>query len=103
MTQPTQNRLRDFFNSRSDANKYLLAEQQEDLENQFERWEREQRLKELPLAVFICNDFESSVRPLLKYLNDHHHPHCSVIVTPTNAEIVEGIQTTGPIMDYVKD
>jgi hypothetical protein len=32
------NVLNDFFNSKSDANKYLTAEQQEDLENDFYRW-----------------------------------------------------------------
>ena len=32
------NLLHEFFNSRSDANKYLAAEQQEELENDFNKW-----------------------------------------------------------------
>lgn len=35
---PVQNILADFFNSKSDANKYLTAEQQEDLENDFQEY-----------------------------------------------------------------
>ena len=35
---PTNNILHEFFNHKSDANKYLNAEQQEDLENDFYEW-----------------------------------------------------------------
>lgn len=34
----TKNVLHEFFNSRSDANKYLTASQQEELEKDFEEW-----------------------------------------------------------------
>lgn len=48
-------------------------------------------------------DFESASRPLLKFLCENCHPHVSVIVTPTNAELVEGVCSTGLVMDYVRD
>lgn len=44
-----------------------------------------------------------AARPLIKYLCENHHPHVTVIVTPTGAELLEGKQSTGQIMDYVKD
>jgi len=47
--------------------------------------------------------FEDVVRPMIKYLCENHHPHVTVIVTPTNAELLEGKQSTGEIMDYVVD
>ena len=47
--------------------------------------------------------FEEAARPLIKWLCDNHHPHVTVIVTPTSAELLEGIRSTGEIMDYVKD
>lgn len=51
----------------------------------------------------LPDGFEEVVRPVIKWLNDNYHPHVTVIITPTNAELVEGIQSTGRIMDYVKD
>lgn len=48
-------------------------------------------------------DFLEAAKPLIKYLNDNHHPHCSVIVTQTSAELLEGIKHTGEIFDFVKD
>lgn len=47
--------------------------------------------------------FESAARPLMQWLNENMHPHVTVIVTPTNAELLEGVRSTGQIMDYVKD
>lgn len=34
--------------------------------------------------------FADSVRPLMKYLGENHHPHTTVIVDVTNAELLEG-------------
>lgn len=48
-------------------------------------------------------EFEQVVRPVIKWLNENMHPHVTVIVTPTNAELLEGVRSTGQIMDYVKD
>ena len=49
------------------------------------------------------NEFGKVVRPLIKFLNDNCHPNVSVIVTPTDAKLLEDICSTGKIMDYVKD
>jgi len=35
-------------------------------------------------------EFEKAVRPLMEYLAKNHNPHCTVIVTSTDAELVEG-------------
>lgn len=34
--------------------------------------------------------FENAVKPLMNYLKEHHHPHMTVIVDSTRAELVEG-------------
>ena len=47
--------------------------------------------------------FEAVTRPVIKFLNDNCHPHVSVVVTPTNAELLEGVCSTGEILDYLKD
>lgn len=49
------------------------------------------------------HDFKTASLPLIKWLNDNHHPHITAIVTPTSSELLEGKETTGPIYDYVKD
>ena len=36
-------------------------------------------------------EFESIVRPLIKFLNDNCHPHVSVIVDNSTAELSEGV------------
>ena len=48
-------------------------------------------------------EFDKIVRPLIKWLAENHHPHCTIIVTNTNAELVEGKMSTGEILDYIKD
>lgn len=47
--------------------------------------------------------FEEAARPLIKWLCENVHPHHSVIVTSTNAELLEGECTTGEILDYLRD
>jgi hypothetical protein len=49
------------------------------------------------------NDFESVVRPVIQYLCENHHPHVTIIITPINAELLEGKKSTGQIVDYVVD
>lgn len=46
--------------------------------------------------------FEEAARPLMKFLAENHHPHTTVILTSTNAEIVEGLATF-ITQEYVKD
>ena len=48
-------------------------------------------------------EFEALTRPVIEWLNNNCHPHVSVIVTPTNAELLEGVCSTGEILDYLKD
>jgi len=36
-------------------------------------------------------EFEKIVRPVVEYLQQNYHPHASIIITQTNAEIVEGV------------
>lgn len=50
-------------------------------------------------------ELKQAAEPLLKLLNDSQkcHPHMKVIVTSTSVELVEGVYSTGTIMDYVKD
>lgn len=50
-----------------------------------------------------AEEFEALARPLIKWLCENCHPHVSVIVTPTNAELLEGACSTGQILDYIRD
>lgn len=47
--------------------------------------------------------FRAAADPLIKYLCENHHPHVTAIVTGTGAELMEGLKSTGKIMDYVRD
>lgn len=87
-----KNLLKDFFQHKSDANKYLTAEQQEELEKEFEAF-----------VVGIIPTFDDVVRPVIKWLNDNMHPHAKVIVHTTGAECLEGVKITKEILEYVKD
>jgi hypothetical protein len=49
------------------------------------------------------NKFEELARPMIKYLCENYHPHVTVIITPTSAEILEGLKTIGRIEDYIRD
>ena len=46
--------------------------------------------------------FEDLVRPLMRYISEYHNPHTKVFVTLTNAELIEAIQGTGEILDYLE-
>ena len=48
-------------------------------------------------------DFESMVKPLIKYLCENRHPHTSIVVTQTSAERMEGIISIGYSDEYIKD
>jgi hypothetical protein len=51
----------------------------------------------------INNNFENVVRPVLKYLCDNHHPHTTIVITPTTAELLEAVKSIGIVDDYVRD
>lgn len=46
--------------------------------------------------------YEEVVAPLMQYLADHHHPHVTVIVTSTTAEMVEGLKSFNT-NEFIKD
>jgi len=46
--------------------------------------------------------FEEVTRPLIKWLAENVHPHHSVIVTSTHAELLEGQQVIST-EEYLKD
>lgn len=48
-------------------------------------------------------EFEQLARPVMSYLCENYHTHVTVVITPTNAELLEGQMSTGQIMDYVRD
>ena len=47
-------------------------------------------------------DFEEAAKPLIKYLCENHHPHMTVIVTPTGAKLVEG-QMSIKCEEFIRD
>ena len=48
-------------------------------------------------------EFEEIARPMLKFLNDNCHPHVTVEITATTAQLFEGVCSIGEVMDYVHD
>jgi len=40
---------------------------------------------------------------MIKYLCENYHPHVSMIITPTSAELLEGLKTIGYVDDYIRD
>lgn len=47
--------------------------------------------------------FEELARPMIKYLCENYHPLVTVIITPTSAELFEGLKTIGRVEDYIRD
>lgn len=46
--------------------------------------------------------FEEACKPLVKWLNENCHPHVTVSVEPTGAELTEGMCCV-KIEEYIKD
>lgn len=46
--------------------------------------------------------FEAAARPLIKYLAENHHPHTTVIIDSTRAELLEG-QAVIKTEEYLRD
>lgn len=36
-------------------------------------------------------ELRATAQPLVDYINRYGHPHCTIIVTNTSAELVEGV------------
>ena len=49
------------------------------------------------------NELREAAAPLIKYLNDNHHPHVTAIVEPTSVELLEGKMSVRGITEYLKD
>ena len=47
-------------------------------------------------------EFEAIARPLIKWLNENHNPHTSIIITTDSAEVLGG-EMAFPCTDYIKD
>lgn len=37
-----------------------------------------------------CQEFEAKAKDLMNWLCEHGHPHMTIIITPTSAELLEG-------------
>ena len=50
-------------------------------------------------------EFQEVARQLMQHLGngEKYHPHYTAIVTTTNAELMEGKQSTGYVEDYISD
>ena len=50
-------------------------------------------------------EFDEVARVVMKHMANpkRYHPHHTVIITSTTAELLEGKQTAGQIMDYITD
>lgn len=50
-------------------------------------------------------EFEEIARMMMKHLAnpEKYHPHHRVIIDSTNAELLEGKQSTGQVLDYITD
>lgn len=48
------------------------------------------------------NEFLEAAKPLIKWLNDNCHPHCTAIVECGSAELVEGVARI-PTDEFIKD
>lgn len=45
---------------------------------------------------------KEAAMPLIKYLNENHDPHATVIVTNTSVELMEGSMRIPNIYDHIK-
>lgn len=48
------------------------------------------------------NAFLEAAKPMMKYLCENHHPHVTVIIDGTRAELMEGLKTVG-CDDFIRD
>ena len=51
------------------------------------------------------SEFDEVARVMMKHLGDgkKYHPHHTVIITNSTAELVEGVKSVGYVEDYVSD
>lgn len=56
----------------------------------------------MPTQELNQEDFENAVRPLIKWMSETQHPHTTLIINSTSAELVEGIKVI-ETTEYLKD
>ena len=57
-----------------------------------------------PISVDYSNEtFESISRRAISYMNKSHHPHSVLIVNSINAQVYEGVKSSGELFDYLND
>jgi hypothetical protein len=39
-------------------------------------------------------EFYEVMKPIMEYMDKNFHPHCTIIVTSNNAELLEGVAAT---------
>lgn len=47
-------------------------------------------------------EFEALAKPLIQWLNDNGNPHMHIVITPTTAEVSEGVCAVHTL-EFVKD
>ena len=57
-------------------------------------------MREMPIERFI--EFQELCKPLIKWLNENYHPHVAITITPSSAELSEGLFSF-PCTEYWKD
>jgi len=50
-------------------------------------------VKKLGYVYSNEDEFRNIAETMIRYINENHHPHTTVIVTTDKAEIVEGVKT----------
>jgi len=56
-------------------------------------------------SLELSAEYEEIARVMMKHLGspEKYHPHYTTIITNSTAELVEGKQSVGQIMDYIPD
>ena len=62
----------------------------------------DEEFKNVRTYNFDRKKFEEVARPLIKYLNDNHHPMTKIIIETDSAEVVEGCMSF-VTKEYIKD
>lgn len=59
------------------------------------RWnEKTKKLEEIKIKKSkkeLFNEFEELAQPLIDFINENYHPHCSIIIDCDHAELLEGL------------
>lgn len=85
----------------------IIEALEERAHEQFNEFARTQLIlaSEEIMQIIKDADFEEVARVMMKHLAnpEKYHPHHRVIIDSTNAELLEGKQSTGQVLDYITD